>query len=586
MSKWYRIAMTVVSVGAVALSACRLARGKTPVIQVSPAQVQPGVAVRVLGQNWRAGERVIIGLNMLNARPEDSVAVATALTDAAGQFVALFSFPSDARWANAPELWVVAHTSGFDRVAQAGVSYVQPATVTPVSIARASATPSTGYPMYVLGYVQNMSASARIIKIKPIEGQADVIVLEDNTQIIRNRQPAQFQDVHLGDLVEATGRAGSGNSVIAEQVRILISVTAQPTAIMPTPTAAIPVWRGEYYNNTTFSGRPLLVRADPAIDFQWQEGAAAPGLPADNFAVRWTGTLAFDAGNCRFSVQVDDGVRLWLDEHLIIDQWHESTGALYSADAYLSANPHAVRVEYFNGRGSAHIKVWWEYRDPVVAQIYPDWKGEYFGNISLAGTPFLIVNDRLLDFDWADSAPASGMPSDNFSIRWTRTVNLSAGTYRFHARVDDGVRLWVDDVMLIDHWQDGAVNTYFGTLRLSGGNHSLRVEYYEHTGQAVLQVGWELLPDTPTPTCTMTPRPTPTLLPPTVTPTATPLPPTPTATPEQTPPSPGVVPSATLTPLQASSFGLYVPLVFKLANTDERPRRAVQMRLGGPSEGW
>lgn len=57
------------------------------------------------------------------------------------------------------------------------------------------------------------------------------------------------------------------------------------------------------------SGSPALVRQDGDIDFDWGNGAPGPGVPADNFSVRWTNTLRLDKGNYRFTVETDDGMR-------------------------------------------------------------------------------------------------------------------------------------------------------------------------------------------------------------------------------------------------------------------------------------
>ncbi|MGB9880123.1 MAG: PA14 domain-containing protein, partial [Anaerolineae bacterium] len=345
-------------------------------------------------------------------------------------------------------------------------------------------------------------------------------------------QPSEIQ---VGDLIEVSGQSITKDHIMAHQILILARAIVEQT---PTPTKPLSAWRGEYYNNTTFSGAPLVTRSDPMIDFQWQNGSPAEGLPADHFAVRWTGDWPFETGTYRFYAQVDDGVRLWFDDHLMIDQWHESTGALYSADAYVSDGSHAVRVEYFEAWANAHARVWWEYRSRDIAVAHADWKAEYYNNMTLSGTPFLVLNERVIDFDWGAGTPASGMPADHFSVRWTRTVFLDAGTYRFYALSDDGVQLWVDETMVIDHWMDGAAQTYVGDVYLPQGSHTIRVQYYENAGMAVIKVWWELLPATPTPTYTPVP-PTSTPLPPT--PTSTPLPPTDTpivpATPQPTPSS-------------------------------------------------
>ena len=114
-------------------------------------------------------------------------------------------------------------------------------------------------------------------------------------------------------------------------------------------------------------------------------------------------------------------------------------------------------------------------------------------------------------------------------------MNLDAGLYRLYAQADDGVRVWIDEVLLMDHWLETAVQTYSVEQPLSKGNHIIRVEYFEKTGEAVIKVWWELLPATPTPT-SLPPTPTLTPPPPTVTPTLAPLPPTATPTPTEVTP--------------------------------------------------
>jgi hypothetical protein len=505
---------------------------------VDSLQTRAGLALKVVGQNWVPGEEVTIGLSPPQAAAEDSLAVSSALADASGAFTALFLFPQEPALSPG-EIWVVAHSSEFERVAIAAFNYapVMPATATPGPAI--TGTPEVP-PGYVLGYVEQVSASARVINVKPIEGTVKVIALAENAQILSDDVPAQLTDIQTGDLIEATGEpsAVAPNTIIATRIRMLIRATLEPTST-PTGTPPALTWKGEYYSNTTFSGAPAWVRADPVIDFQWQDGGPGDGVPTDGFAVRWTANWPFEPGVHRFYAQVNDGVRLWLDEHLIIDQWHESIGALYSADAQLSAGPHAVRVEYFDGRESAHIRVWWEYRGPDAVATYLDWKGEYYANMSLGGSPYLVVNDRVLDLNWGEGPPASGMPDDQFSARWTRTVTLEEGAYRFFARSDDGVRLWLDDDQVIDHWVDGGAEDYAGDALVSSGEHTVRVEYYENGGLAVIRVWWERVAATPTPTATSTETPTltpapPTETPPPATPTATEAPQLGTATPTPT----------------------------------------------------
>jgi hypothetical protein len=119
------------------------------------------------------------------------------------------------------------------------------------------------------------------------------------------------------------------------------------------------------------------------------------------------------------------------------------------------------------------------------------WRGAYYANTNLHGDPVLMRFDRDIHFDWGLDAPAANLPVDGFSVSWTRAVVLAAGRWHFHATVDDGVRVYVDGIPVIDQWHNTAAATYNTTVDLSEGYHSLRVDYYENSGQALIQVWWE-----------------------------------------------------------------------------------------------
>ncbi len=267
-------------------------------------------------------------------------------------------------------------------------------------------------------------------------------------------------------------------------------VPPQPTVgFVPSSVPVITAWRGDYYANRSLSGNPLFTRDDPAINFDWSNVGPTSGMPTQNFSVRWTRVLNFPEGSYRFHVHVDDGVRLWVDNQLLIDQWHDSPGVDYTANVTLTQGAHLVRLEYYQASGATQIQLWWE-----LLNAFPDWRAEYFNNPTLSGTPVLVRNDAAINFNWGGGSPDPRIPIDNFSARWTRALNLDAGTYRFTMTVDDAARLWVDDQLVIDEWHDGAVRTVTADYTLIQGSHNLRVEYYERTGDAVMGLAWSLVP--------------------------------------------------------------------------------------------
>jgi len=254
----------------------------------------------------------------------------------------------------------------------------------------------------------------------------------------------------------------------------------------PAPTATpvvITEWRGAYYNNAALAGTPVVVRNDRTISFDWGSGAPDLGVPADNFGVRWTREMDFDAGIYRFHVHADDGVRLWVDSSTVVDQWHAGD-TTYQKEITLRAGRHSVRLEYMELGGKAAVALDW-----VRVENYPDWRGEYYNNENLAGAPIVLRNDAVLDFDWGQGAPDPWLPADYFSARWTREADFAAGAYRFRLRADDGVRLWIDGNIVMDEWHS-ANTTYEQQVTLSAGRHALRVEYFDLGGGAVVALNW------------------------------------------------------------------------------------------------
>lgn len=309
-------------------------------------------------------------------------------------------------------------------------------------------------------------------------------------------------------------------------------------------------WKAEYFANRELRGTPVLSRRDAVIDFAWGSAAPDASLPADSFSARWTGTTGFDQAIYRFHVIVDDGARLWVDGDLLIDSWKTGSSREITQDLGLARGDHSLRLEYFDERGQASVRLHWE---KVSQPSFPDWKAEYWSNMDLSGNPVLVRNDAQVSFEWGLQAPASGVPADRFSARWTRAVTFPAGVYRFSLRADDGVRFYINGTRLVDEWHTSDGTAVYTLERSMSGANTLRVEHYDGGGAARVWLSWERLPTTvtPSPTGSLTPTPSATA---SVTPTST-VSPTPTETliPSDTPtptetPTPSVTPTPTDTP--------------------------------------
>jgi len=280
---------------------------------------------------------------------------------------------------------------------------------------------------------------------------------------------------------------------------ILATNTPTPT---PTPTAlVITDWRGEYFANRDLQGDPVLVRNDGYVDFNWGEGSPTPTIPVNGFSARWTRSRQFREGTFRFTLTADDGVRLWVDSTLLIDEWHDGLGT-YTADLHLTPGVHALRIEYYENLGGAMIQFDWQQVEeptptPTAGTPVPSsvWYGQFFANRRLRGAPVLAreyLGDEL-NLDWGTGSPGPPVPPDNFSARWTHTRWFQAGTYRFHLAVDDGARVWVGDHLLIDAWEGGPYGDVTGDIYLDQGMHAVKVEFVEVTVEARIHVWTEPL---------------------------------------------------------------------------------------------
>ena len=146
--------------------------------------------------------------------------------------------------------------------------------------------------------------------------------------------------------------------------------------------------------------------------------------------------------------------------------------------------------EYYESIGDARLRLWWEV---VSSPSFRDWRGEYWANRNLEGTPDLVRNDRVIAFDWGSNAPAVGLPGHDFSVRWSRWAHFDSGLYRFYAQADDGIRFYLDGKLVLDLWNDSQVDTVHTVDLKLAGSHWLVVEYYEHGGVAAAKFWWAWL---------------------------------------------------------------------------------------------
>ena len=288
----------------------------------------------------------------------------------------------------------------------------------------------------------------------------------------------------------------------------------------PTPAPSYAQWKGEYFNNQNLAGAPSFVRNDYAIAFNWGVGWPNSKISADHFSVRWTRTFNLSEGVYRFSVNADDGARLWVDNILVLDQWHTASGQIYVVDVPLGTGNHFVRMEYYEDTGVAFAYLNYQNVSAVPVQPYVTpipgvpvqpyvtpipgvpptppssgtsggaWTCTFYGNQDL-DDPRASVIAPVLNFNWGGNSPYPGVPRNLWSMRCNSTQYFpSSGLYQFNAQVDDGVRVFVDGNAVISAWTNHAGTTEVGTANIGAGPHTVTVEYYQFGHDSLLAVWW------------------------------------------------------------------------------------------------
>jgi hypothetical protein len=174
---------------------------------------------------------------------------------------------------------------------------------------------------------------------------------------------------------------------------------------------------------------------------------------------------------------------------------------------YLGINPKALDAN--GGRAGAEVAAYaqWPGFSPAALSDPPagtavgtGLRGEYYAGMNFEEWRCSRI-DASINFDWSGGSPDYRVPADAFSVRWSGWLETkSGGSYVFQLLRDDGVRLWVDDTLIFDQWNDHGVAYNNGTpvweessaIELAANRkYKIRLEFYEHGGSAVAKLNWK-----------------------------------------------------------------------------------------------
>ena len=115
---------------------------------------------------------------------------------------------------------------------------------------------------------------------------------------------------------------------------------------------------GEYFNNSDLTDL-VLTRVDPVVDFNWDYGSPDPSIDPDTYSVRWTGMVKADRSETyTFYTRSNDGVRLWVNGKLLVNNWTNHAETENKGSISLTAGTwYQIRLEYYEGTGRSIIRL-------------------------------------------------------------------------------------------------------------------------------------------------------------------------------------------------------------------------------------
>jgi hypothetical protein len=241
-------------------------------------------------------------------------------------------------------------------------------------------------------------------------------------------------------------------------------------------------WTAEYWNGTKFQGAPDVTQLEDKIYYRWGTDSPIPGTINENrFVVRWTRVVHFDDDFYVFRTFSDDGIRVWVDDELIVDQWDDHPYQTFTIPIDMDEGEFTLTVEYYENRGLAGVGLSW-------ARLRPDpWTVQYFKGTNLSGKVVEERDENVLKYFWGASAPVKGVSGKNFSARFIRDFDFPGGQVRFRITVGGGFRLYVGNKLIMDHWFDHGVVTDTAKANINAGTRQVTVEYFASSYPATIK---------------------------------------------------------------------------------------------------
>ncbi len=232
------------------------------------------------------------------------------------------------------------------------------------------------------------------------------------------------------------------------------------------------MFRGETPFHTTHSTPYVLPPAVPSVptNLAVQPGNAQITLTWDSSeqASSYTVQRATNSGGPYITIATNIGLLSYIDSELTNDK------------------PYFYVVKAVNAEGESANSM-----EVIGVPVLLGLKGDYYNNADFTGFALSRI-DGEVNFNWDNGSPDPAIEADTFSVRWTGQVEPRfSETYTFYTQSDDGVRLWVNGILLVDNWTTHAPTENSGTISLTAGTrYQIQMDYFEGGGGAVAGLSW------------------------------------------------------------------------------------------------
>lgn len=243
-------------------------------------------------------------------------------------------------------------------------------------------------------------------------------------------------------------------------------------------------WSVSLYPKLNFKGTAVKQTVSD-INFAWGTKSPAAKIPVNKFSAKLTKTLTVKEGaKYRISGKANDGVRVYVNGKKKVDYWKDGSHS-FKKDLMLAKGDHKIEIQYYDQKGNAYLNA----DVKKVAETIPTdkWTGLFFPSANFTGTPVSTTASNL-NFSWGSKAPIDKIEKGTYSAIYQKKVVVAKDTkYVLMGKANDGVRIYVDGVRKVNNWKNGT--RYFEkNLTLKKGTHTIKVEYYNKSDSAQLNV--------------------------------------------------------------------------------------------------